>query len=140
MTNKFYPFDKRLEHRALGSAAITAETVLATITERAAQRTMYLTKVNVEAVKKTANNEAYTVVVEVSNDDFATREVAAILSLGAAEVRQSTAPDTKVGDEYDIHWTTEVNGIKYEKSRIKMFTAGTTPSITVGCWSTIATG
>jgi len=140
MTNKHYPFDKRLEHRALAQAALTATTVLDTIEERAAQRTMYLTKVNIEAIKKSANNESYTVVVECSNDDFATLEVAAILSLGAAEVRQSTAPDSKVGDAYDIYWASEINGKKYKKSRIKLFTAGTSPSITMGCWSTIMTG
>lgn len=140
MTNKYYPFDSRLEHRALGAAALTAATVLDTITERAAQRTMYLTKVNLEAIKISANNETYQVVVECSNDDFTTIEVAAILDLGATEVRQSGAPDNAAGDEYDIYWASEINGKKYQKSRIKLFTGGTSPSITLGCWSTIMTG
>ncbi len=140
MPNKFYPFDKRLEHRALGSAALTAETVIGSIDERAAQRTMYLTKVNLEAIKISANNETYQVVVECSNDNFSTIEVAAILDLGATEVRQSGAPDNAAGDEYDIYWSSEINGVKYEKSRVKVFVGGTSPSITVGCWSTIMTG
>ena len=140
MPNKFYPFDKRLEHRAIGSAALTATTVLDTITERAAQRTMYLTKVMLEAVKISANDESYKVVVECSNDDFSTVEVAAVLSLGATEVRESGAPDSAAGDEYDIYWCTEINQRKYQKSRIRLVAAGTSPSITLSSHSTIMTG
>ncbi|WP_065325798.1 hypothetical protein [Tritonibacter mobilis] len=140
MPNKFYPFDKRLEHRAIGSAALTATTVLDTIAERAAQRTMYLTKVMLEAVKISANDESYKVVVECSNDDFSTVEVAAVLSLGATEVRESGAPDSAAGDEYDIYWCTEINQRKYQKSRIRLVVAGTSPSITLSSHSTIMTG
>jgi hypothetical protein len=140
MPNKHYPFDKRLEHRALGSAALTATTVLDTITERAAQRTMYLTKVMLEAIKISANDESYKVVVECSNDDFSTLEVAATLSLGATEVRESSAPDSAVGDDYDIYWCTEINQRKYQKSRIRLVVAGTSPSITLSSHSTIMTG
>ncbi|EEW56978.1 hypothetical protein SCH4B_4399 [Ruegeria sp. TrichCH4B] len=140
MPNKFYPFDKRLEHRAIGSAALTATTVLDTIAERAAQRTMYLTKVMLEAVKISANDESYKVVVECSNDDFSTVEVAAVLSLGATEERESGAPDSAAGDEYDIYWCTEINQRKYQKSRIRLVAAGTSPSITLSSHSTIMTG
>lgn len=140
MPNKHYPFDKRLEHRALGSAALTATTVLGTITERAAQRTMYLTKGMIEGIDIANGDESYKVVVEVSNDDFTTVEVAAILDLGATGVRQSGAPDSQVGDEHEIYWCTEVKGRKYKASRIKLFAAGTTPSIQLSCWTTIMTG
>ena len=140
MPNKFYPFDKRLEHRGMGAAALTAATVLATITERAEQRTMYLTKAMIEDIDIANGDESYKVVVEVSNDDFATIEIAAILDLGATGARQSGAPDSQPGDELELYWCTEVNGVKYSASRIKLFTAGTTPSIQLSCWSTIMTG
>jgi hypothetical protein len=140
MPNKYYPFDKRLEHRALGAAALTATTVLGAVTERAPQRTMYLTKVLLEAIDIASSNESYRVVVECSNDDFTTVEVAAILDLGDTAVRQSGAPDNAAGDEYELYWCTEINGRKYKQSRIKLFTGGTTPSIQLACWSTINTG
>jgi hypothetical protein len=140
MPNKFYPFDSRLEHRALGSAALTATAVLATITERAQQRTMYLTRVTIEALLISDNNETYQVVAECSNDNFSTIEVAAILDLGATEVRQSGAPDNAAGDQYDMYWCSEINGVKYTQSRIKLFVAGTSASLTLGCYSTVMTG
>ncbi|MGC0225150.1 hypothetical protein [Pseudooceanicola nitratireducens] len=137
MPNMHHAFDARLEHRALGLAALTAATVLDTITQRAQQRKAYRTLVNLEAIKISANDESYQLVVEVSNDDFSTTEVAAIVDLGATEVRQSGAPDSEAGDSYEVMWTTEQNGVKYEKARLKLFTAGTSPSITLGCYSTV---
>lgn len=101
---------------------------------------MYLTKVMLEAIKISANDESYKVVVECSNDDFSTVEVAAILSLGATEVRESNAPDSAAGDEYDIYWCTEINQRKYQKSRIRLVAGGTSPSITLSSHSTIMTG
>lgn len=140
MPNMYHPFDSRLEHRALGSAAMTAATVLDTITEKAAHRTAYLTRVIIEAIGIATNDETYQVVIECSNDSFSTIEVAAILDLGATEVRQSGAPDSAAGDVYEILWTTEINGTKYSSWRVKVFMAGTAETITMGCYSTIMPG
>lgn len=137
MPNNYYAFDSRLEHRALGSAAMTSATVLDTITERAAHRTMYMTKVIVEAIVISNDDETFQVVIECSNDSFSTIEVAAILDLGATEVRQSGAPDTVAGDEYEMYWSTEINGTKYSSWRVKVFMAGTAESITMGCYSSV---
>lgn len=137
MPNFYHEFDSRLEHRALGSAAITSDTVLDTLSHRAAQRTPYRTLVIIEAIDIANSDETYQVVVEVSNDSFSTIEVAAILDLGDTAVRQSGAPDNAAGDEYEMLWTTEVNGVKYQDARIKVFTGGTSPSITLGCHSAI---
>ena len=136
MSNITYPFDSRLEHRALGSAALTATTVLDTIDQRVAQRTMFMTKVILEAIDIANSDETYQVVVEVSDDNFTTvNEIAAILDLGDTAVRQSGAPDNAAGDEFDIYWASEVNGVKYRYARIKLFAGGTSPSITLGCHS-----
>lgn len=140
MPNKYYPFDSRLEHRALGSAALTTATVLDTITEKAQHRTCYLTKVIIEAIGIATNDETYQIVIECSNDSFSTIEVAAILDLGATEVRQSGAPDNVAGDVYDILWATEINGTKYASWRVKVFMAGTAETLTLGCYSTIMPG
>ena len=137
MSNKAYAFDSRLEHRALGSAAITSTATLDTITERAAQRTDYRTIATVEAIKISANDELYQIVVECSNDGFTTLEVADVKDFGATEVRQSGAPDSLVADIVELYWCTEINGTKYAASRVRLIASGTSPSITLGCYSTV---
>ncbi|MGB1214970.1 MAG: hypothetical protein ACPG4X_16500 [Pikeienuella sp.] len=137
MANFTHPFDKRLEHRAVASAALTATATLATITERAAQRTAYRTLVGIEALDIASNDELYQIVIECSNDSFSTVETAAIRDFGATEVRQSGAPDTAVGDEIEILWTTEIGATKYAASRIRLIVAGTSPSVTLFCHSTV---
>ena len=138
MPNKYHALDTRLQHRAPGSAAITSTAVVETINQRAAGRTDYLTKIYVEALDIFSNDELYKFVVEVSDDDFSNvREVAAIRDFGATEVRQSGAPDTLVGDEIEIFWSTEVNGVVYKDWRLKLFISGTTETITFHAYSTI---
>lgn len=140
MDNIYRSFDSRLEHRALGSAAVTSTATVATIAERVAQRTRYVTKVIVEAIKISANDERYTFVVECSNDDFSTFETAAVRDFGATEVRTGGAPDSAAGQSFDIYWATEMNGVRYAKSRIRCIIAGTSPTITFGCWSGVEGG
>lgn len=137
MPNNYHSYDARLAHREVGAAALTATTVLGTITERAEQRTPYRTVIHVDAIKITANNELYQLVVECSNDDFTTVEVAAMCDFGATEVRQSGAEDSAAGDYREILWSTEIGDAKYTKSRVRLIVAGTSPSITLGCYSTV---
>lgn len=137
MGNIAVSFDVRLQHRAPGAAAITSTTTLDTITERAAQRTVYRTLVNVEAIKITANNELYNLVVQLSNDDFTTIEQAAILSMGATEVRVGGSKDSAAGDTYEVMWSTEADGVKYAAARLRLVVAGTSPSITLNSYSGI---
>tara|TARA_R110000851_G_scaffold22626_7_gene67002 strand:- start:1994 stop:2410 length:417 start_codon:yes stop_codon:yes gene_type:complete len=137
MPNKYYPTDARLEHRAIAQAAVTATAVIATMDQRAAQRSDFTTLIGIEAIKISANDELYKFVVEVSNDDFSTIEVAAVKDFGATEVRQSGAPDSAAGDQHEISWCTEVNGVAYDKWRLKVFISGTSPTITYHARSTI---
>ena len=138
MPNMHHSFDSRLEHRALGSAALTAATVLATVNEPAARRVAYRTLLNLEAVKVSAGNEVYTVVVELSNDGFSTvGATAAIASFGDSTARQSGVADSAAGDIHEMLWSTEVNDVKYADWRIKLFVGGTAPSLTVGAYSTV---
>ena len=141
MPNKYYPFDKRLEHRAAGLAALTAATTLATITERAEQRTSYLTKVSIESiVTNGAAGEGYTLVIEVSNDGFTTKDTAEILSLGATSARTGGAKTNVAGDSYELLWCTEVGGKKYKEARLRLIVSGTAPSIAFSAFSTIMPG
>ncbi len=139
MPNKYHALDTRLQHRAPGSAAITADEVIETITQRAAGRTDYLTKIYIEAIDIATSDELYTFVIELSDDNFSTvNEVAAIRDFGDTVVRQSGAPDTVAGDEIEIFWSTEVNGVVYKYWRLNMITAGAgSESITFHAYSSI---
>jgi hypothetical protein len=135
MGNKQYAFDSRLEHRAVGAAALTATATLDTISQRVAMRTEFVTKVYLEAITINDDDELYQVVVELSNDDFTTTYVAAVHDFGATEVRLSGAPDSAAGDSLEFIWHTEYNGQTFKDARIRMVIAGTSPSITASCWS-----
>jgi hypothetical protein len=137
MPNKYYPSDARLEHRAPASAAVTATATVDTISQRVAQRTEYLTQVNIEAIKISANNEAYNFVVEVSNDSFTTVHVAASYDFGPTETRLGGAPDSVAGDFNEFPWCSEVEGTVFKDARIRVIIAGTSPSITFACRTTI---
>ncbi len=138
MPNMYHPFDSRLEHRAAGSAALTATTVLDTITQRAAERTAYRTLLSLESVKVSAGNERYQVVCELSDDNFSTiAAVAAMTDFGDSSVRQSGVADSTAGDTAEILWATEFNGQKYQYARIRLITSGTSPSIGLVAFSSI---
>ena len=138
MANMRHPFDSRLEHRAVGSAAVTATATLHTETQRAAQRTAYRTVIDTTAIKISANDELYQFVVELSDDNFTTvNAVAACLDMGATEVRQSGAPDSAAADGLELMWATEANGTTYQYWRVRVIISGTSPSITFNCYSTI---
>ncbi len=139
MPNKYHALDTRLQHRAPGSSAITADAVVATINQRAAGRTDYMTKIYVEAIDIATSDELYTFVVEVSDDNFVTtNEVAAIRDFGDTAVRQSGTPDTVAGDEIEIFWSTEVNGVVYQYWRLNLIITGAgTESITYHAYSSI---
>jgi hypothetical protein len=141
MPNMFHPFDARLDHRALASAALTATTTIGTIDQVAAMRTAYLTKVMLEAIKISANNEVYNLCIQVSSvSNFATFETAAILSLGPTETRIGGAPDSVAGAYYQLYWTTEVNEVVYQYARLRLVLGGTDPSITLAAHSTVMPG
>lgn len=122
-----YAFDARLEHRAAGSAALTADTTIDTVQQRAETRTEYVTIIRIESI--TTTDEEYQFIVEVSNDSFSTVEVAEVVSLGATAARIGGAPDNVAGDEYHLHWTTEVNGTQYKDWRLRLDVSGSSPSI-----------
>lgn len=130
-------FDARLEHRAAATAALTASATIVTQDQRAPSRTEFVTVLRVESVKISANDEEYRFLFEVSNDDFTTHETAAILSLGATEARLGGAVDSLAGDEYNVHWNTEINGASFKSWRIRAVLAGTSPSIAFSMNSTV---
>lgn len=137
MPNKYYAYDARLESRPPGQAAITATTNLATISQRAAMRTEYLTKVTLEVIKVSALNEGYTMAVQVTNDSFATFECAALLSLGHSSVRLASSASNLAPATFEFDWSTEVGGVVYKDWRVRLILAGTAPSIQCAINSTI---
>lgn len=137
MPNKYHAFDGRLEHRAVGSAAQTATAVVDTVEQRTEMRTEYRTIIGLESIAIDGNDELYDFVIEVSNDDFTTVEVAARTDFGATEVRQSGAADSVAGDTAELMWSTEINGNKYQDWRLRCIHTGATTSITYHAHSTV---
>lgn len=134
MKSHNYAFDARLEHRAAAAAALTANTTIDTVLQRAQSRTEFVTVIRLESiVTNGASGEEYRFIFECSNDSFSTVETAAILSLGATASRLGGGPTNVAGDEYDVHWNTEVNGQSYKDWRIRLEVAGTAPSIGFSC-------
>lgn len=138
MQNMSHTFDKRLEHRAVGSAALTATAILGQITQRVAQRKAYRTLFNVEAVDVSSGNELYKVVVELSNDGFATVEsVPVSMDFGHNSVVQSGVANTAPGDVAEILWSTQQNGKSFKEARLRLIVSGTSPSINLACFSSV---
>lgn len=132
--------DSRLVHRDLGQSALTTTTTLATVQQRVAMRTKYMTTVILEALDISSGDELYNLAVQVSNDSFATLETAFILSLGHTSVRLGGAPTNTAGQVYQFEWGTEVAGVTYKDFRIRLIAAGTTPSMALACFSFIQPG
>lgn len=129
-------FDTRLQHRAPASAAMTATTTLDTQQQRDVTYTEFETIVYVEAIDVANGDETYTVVVELSDDNFATvKAECARIILGDATQLAGDA-DTAVGDKYRIMWHNEWAGVVYRDWRVRVIIAGTSPSITLNSYST----
>lgn len=133
MNSHQYAFDARLEHRAAGSAALTATTTIGTVNQKAETRTPAITTIRLETCKVSAGDESYIFLWEVSNDAFSNTECAAILELGHSSVRTGSTGSSAAGDEYQVPFVTEVNGVSYKSWRIRMVAAGTSPSISFSC-------
>lgn len=140
MPNQYHAYDARLAHRAPAQVALTANTTLATVTQRTPMRTAYLTRLNLEAIKTSAGNELYTILVEGSNDGFATFESLAVISLGHTSVRLGGPRTNAAGELVDRMWSTEQGNAVYQDWRIRLIVAGTAPSISVSAYSTVMPG
>ena len=139
MMNKGYPLDSRLQHRAPGAAAMTADTTLGDFDQLGKTRTEFLTKLYVESIDTTTGDEKYVLRAELSNDDFVTVDaVGGIVEMGDA-TQLASATDTAVGDELEMRWTTEVAGVKYQYWRIRLDVSGTSPSMGAHVYSTVMT-
>ncbi len=137
--HKFYPLDSRLQHRAPGSAALTADTTLGSITHLGTTRTEALTKFYIESIDVAGGDEVYEIRVELSDDDFAggdVERVAAIWRGGDATVITDRT-DTPVGFEGELRWTNEVNGVVYPYVRIRLDGTGSTFSLGIHCYTTL---
>ncbi|MDI7862535.1 hypothetical protein MRS76_11240 [Rhizobiaceae bacterium n13] len=90
--------------------------------------------VDVSAIKISANDEIYTLLLQGSSAEaFSTHETLASLALGATEVRPGGAVDSVIG-RYEIPFTTEQHDAVYDWLRLYVATDGTSESITLKAW------
>ena len=138
MRSHQHAVDARLIHREPGFVALTASATIASQVQRAKTRTEFKTILRIEAIDVSSGDEDYLFLFETSNvSNFATRETAAVLSLGHTSTRLGTPASNAAGDEYEVCWCTEVNKTIYQYWRIRALLSGTTPSIQFSMNSTV---
>jgi hypothetical protein len=88
--------------------------------------------IDVSAIKITANNELYTMIVQGSSSPTFASDIEnlASLSLGATEVRPGGAIDSSPG-RYEVPFFNKQDGVQYRYLRLFVVTAGTSPSATL---------
>lgn len=137
MQSRQYNFDNELYFKDAG--AVTATGVSQVGGSAVASKTVGpgrfegVMMFDVSAIKISANNERYDLVVEGSNDGFSTLQTLGTVCLGATEVRTGGAIDSVVG-RYEVPFHNEVAGITYNAIRVRHVIAGTSPSIDYKAW------
>jgi len=138
MGQRVYNQDKELV-LADGAAAITASGVTqvggAAATKKVGPgRFEAVLIVDVSAIKISANDEIYTLLLQgATSDAFSTVETLVSLDLGATEVRKGGAVDSVIG-RYEIPFTTEQHDTVYDWIRLYVVTDGTSETITLKAW------
>lgn len=138
MGQRVYNQDKELI-LADGAAAITASGVTQVASANVSKkvgpgRFEGVLIVDVSAIKISANDELYTLLLQGSSAEaFSTFETLAALDLGATEVRVGGAVDSVIG-RYEIPFTTEQHDTVYDWIRLYAVTAGTSETITLKAW------
>jgi hypothetical protein len=134
---KTYPFDKELEVRAMGSAAITADGYAGDQFDTlGAVHTEFVLVLNLEAVKVSAGDEIYTIRVLGSNTaNRSDARVLAALDLGDAAAKAQDTADDAVGDQIVIPFITQRPAGTYHRYLdVHVDVGGTSPSITLGAF------
>lgn len=134
---KTYPFDKELEVRAMGSAAITSDAYAGDQFDTLkAVHTEFVLVLNIEAIKVSAGNEIYTIQVWGSNTaDRSDARVLAELALGDAAAKPGDTADDVAGDQIVIPFITQRPAGTYHRYLdVRVDVGGTSPSITFGCF------
>lgn len=134
---KFYPFDKELEVRAPGSAAVTATGYLGDQFDTlSAVHTEFVLVLNIAAIKVSAGNEIYTVQVWGSNTaDRSDARVLAMVQLGDTAAKVGDTADDAVGDQIVLPFITQRPAGTYHRYLdVRLVAAGTGPSITLSAF------
>lgn len=94
----------------------------------------WVAEINVTAIKTSATNETYKLLVVVSNDPaFGAGNVVAAggIELGAAASTDVVNGATSVIGTYEVMFTNNVAGSIYEYAAVYLVTGGTNPSISI---------
>lgn len=129
---KFYPIDQDMIYRERAQAAITATGYIGTQKDmRASVLTEMVMIINVEAIDIASANEVYTFrVVGSNNPNRSDGTVLGMAQLGHAATITIETVNTAAGDQFEIRFATEKDGVNYRYIDLHLTAAGTTPSIT----------
>jgi hypothetical protein len=134
---KTYPFDKELEVRAMGAAAITADGFAGDQFDTLGSvHTEFVLVLNLETVKVSAGNEIYTIRVLGSNTaDRSDARVLAALDLGDAAAKAQDTADDAAGEQIVIPFITQRPAGTYHRYLdVHVDVGGTSPSIVLGAF------
>lgn len=134
---KFYPYDKELEFRAAGSAAVTSTGYIGTQKDlKGSVLTEMVMVINLEAIDIASTNEVYTWRVVGSNvADRSDCTVLGVAQVGDASTITIETVDTVAGTRVEIRFATEKNGVNYRYLDLHLTAAGTTPSVTFSAFA-----
>lgn len=135
---KFYPFDKELEVRAMGAAAITADGYAGDQFDTLkAVHTEFVLVLNIEAIDVANGDELYTIRVMGSNtaNRSDARTLATVVLGDAAAKGIFDTADDAAGNQIVVPFITQRPAGTYHRYLdVHVDVAGTTPSITFGAF------
>jgi hypothetical protein len=134
---KTYPFDKELEVRAMGAAAITADGFAGDQFDTLGSvHTEFVLVLNLETVKVSAGDEIYTIRVLGSNTaNRSDARVLAAIELGDAAAKPQDTADDVAGNQIVIPFITQRPAGTYHRYLdVHVDVGGTSPSIVFGAF------
>jgi hypothetical protein len=139
---KYYPIDTATTFRAAGAAALTADAYIGTqIDQVGAVYTDAVTVINVEAIKVSAGDEAYTLRVVGSNTaNRSDARVLAEFTLGDAAAKPIDTADDVAGEQHVIQFSTQRAGVNQRYIDLHLDVVGTSPSITFSAFMSRSQG
>ncbi len=134
---KFYTTDAGLIFREPAQAPVTADGYIGVQKDlKGAVLTEMVMIVNMEDIKTSAGNEAYTFrVVGANEPGRSDARVLATAVLGANGAKPEDTVDDAIGDQLVLRYATARNGVNFRYTDLHLEVGGTAPSITFSAYA-----
>jgi hypothetical protein len=135
---QYYPFDKELLFRDVAQSAVTADGYVGTQKNLGGQTLITMAMIiNIEAIKVSAGDEAYTFrVVGSQTADRSDARVLAEITAGDAAAKAIETADDAAGEQLVILFQTTRGDANQQYLDLHLDVTGTSPSITFSAFAT----